>query len=126
MTLKIPISVPPPALRANGSRGSTFVAREARRNQRKEASIAAQVVMETAGVTPPRWERASYRIIAHLKREWDEDNLIASLKGVFDGLKDAWVIKDDKALRHVGTQFTRAQGSPFIIIELAGPGEERQ
>lgn len=118
MTIEIPISVPEAALRPNGSRGKQWMAREARRNQRREACDAARVALQ--GASPPRWASATYRIIAHTKAQWDDDNLIAALKGARDGLRDAFIVADDKRLRITGVEWHRAHGSPFIILEVTG------
>lgn len=120
MKLTIPISVPDARLRPNGSRGNQFMAREAKRQQRKEACDAARVVLQ--GATPPRWKEATYRIIAHTKAQWDDDNMIAALKGARDGLKDAGIVLDDRGLKIVGVEFRRAMGRPFVLIEVEGEG----
>jgi len=80
--------------------------------------MAARVAL--AGKTPPRWLVATYRIVAHTKREWDDDNLIASLKGARDGLKDAMIVKDDKGLKIRGVEWKPAQGKPYVILEVEG------
>jgi hypothetical protein len=119
-TLIFPISVPPISLRSNGSRGNQFVAREARRKQREEARKVAQVVLD--GKTPPLWKEATYKIVAHTQAQWDDDNVISSLKGARDGLADACIVSNDRNLRITGVEWRRACGMPRIELHVTGEG----
>lgn len=74
----------------------------------------------------PAWplERAVIRATFHFgcKRRRDPDNLLASLKGAFDGLVDAGILADDHAVRHEPIEQVVAAkyGSGFVVLEVSG------
>ena len=121
MTLLIPISLPPLILRNNSSNGRSWMKRKARQEQRAEAADAARCVMSLAGITtPPKWKAARYHLTAYTFRQWDEDNLIASLKGAFDGLVDAGLLSDDRHLKISGSSWVKTKTTIEckIILEV--------
>jgi Holliday junction resolvase RusA-like endonuclease len=52
------------------------------------------------------------------RRRRDADNLLASLKAVFDGLKDAGVIDDDAGFIHLPIEMDHDPKSPRVVIEI--------
>lgn len=114
--LIIPVSVPAQQLRPNGQRGNAYVARELRRKQRAEAATAAFYAL--AGAVAPRWRVAHYSLVLISGRQWDDDNLIASLKGGRDGLADAGIVADDRGLKITGVEWRAVGPAEMARVEF--------
>jgi crossover junction endodeoxyribonuclease RusA len=67
-----------------------------------------------------RWERAVASAVFYLPdaRRRDHDNLAASLKAAFDGLKDADVLADDYGLRHEPIRVEIDRTNPRVEITV--------
>ena len=72
---------------------------------REASDIVARHELSKLKAEPPRWERATYQATFYRPgkraKRMDDDNAIASLKGVLDGLQDAGVIVNDSGLTHL-------------------------
>ena len=97
MTITIVLPHPPAPLRPN-ARCHWAVKSKAVKSYRAFAKVLA--IQAFANQPPPMWERASVQIIWRCRtlRHPDPDNILASLKAVFDGLQDAGVVANDKGL----------------------------
>lgn len=96
--ISITIPIPPRAAHPN-ARAHWRSKAAAKKKQREHAYIAA---LEALDAKPaPRWELASIHATFYrgdTGRSSDLDNLLAWLKGTFDGLEDAGVVVSDRGL----------------------------
>jgi hypothetical protein len=117
MTCIVPVSAPPAILGPNRP-GSPYLKRQAKNAQRKEAAKAASVVLRGA---TPRWTKARYFLRCYVLKRWDDDNMIAALKGARDGLVDAGLLADDKCLKLSGApavEFIEGTQEPHRRVEF--------
>lgn len=103
MTLTLQLPIPDKILFANGqnqSRGAGFLRRQAKKIHRERARGEAVRVLADAGISPPNWLKARYRVTYfHLKGPVrDPDNLMAAMKAYTDGACDAGIVKNDRHL----------------------------
>lgn len=68
----------------------------------------------------PAWKRATAQATFYVKvnRRRDADNALASLKPVFDGLRDAGVIDDDSGLVHLPVEFVVDKRRPRVEVTV--------
>ncbi len=51
-------------------------------------------------------------------RRRDADNLLASMKSAFDGLRDSGVLVDDDRLTHMPVEWTKDKNDPRVELEI--------
>lgn len=87
---------------------------------REAAATIAAYELRKINATPPRWERAEVEATfyrpGNRAKLVDEDNAIATLKGIFDGLQDAGIIANDSGLSHL---------PPKQLLGAAAGGERK-
>lgn len=76
---------------------------KAKREQRQHSRYLILNEVLEAHCFPPLWKTADVKITVTPpdRRRRDKDNLLASLKGVFDGAQDAHLIADDSGLTYL-------------------------
>lgn len=77
----------------------------------------------------PMWKAATVQGRAFFKdaRRRDKDNILASLKAAFDGLKDAGLIEDDSGLTHLPMEVLVDKKNPrieLVVTKQPDTGEE--
>lgn len=118
--ITIEIALPPKALHPNTARVHFHAKRRAVKGYRLATWAAATIALRLAQRDAPRWKFASERATFFFKRNGrrDADNLLASLKAAFDGLRDAGVIEDDSGLSHEPVQVVVDRKHPRVRIEV--------
>jgi crossover junction endodeoxyribonuclease RusA len=116
-SITIVVDLPPRVLSPNGrSHWATKAA--AVKKARKQAGEEAGWRMRAAGIAPPLWEIATVHAIFYkrVRRQADEDNLIASLKPYLDGLADARVVGNDRNFKRPTVQQEIDRDRPRLEI----------
>lgn len=136
--------LPPQALNPNGPHGSAFPVAEARRWLRAIVARDAETWRSAGGIEEP-FARARVEVTAFVYwrrtgrkpyhasdryRPFDVPNLVAALKPLYDGLRDARLILDDTAARLVlgdhaieEVRDYAEEGLRIRVEELPLPGE---
>lgn len=94
---------------------------EQTRKHRHWASIRTTAAMNGLGWRcKPRWINATVQATFYFKdrRRRDKDNLLASLKSVFDGITDAGIIGDDSGLTHLPVKVEVDKENPRVVLKV--------
>ena len=117
---KITLSLPPKELSPNVRANWPAKARATR----KYREYAWAVTLSKIGRrTAPQWKRATAQatFFFQTKRRHDKDNLLASLKAVFDGIADAGLVENDAGLTHRPVEIViDPDGWEHVEIEVTG------
>lgn len=115
--VRIDLPVPPKQLSPNGR--SHYMAK-ARITKQARATAAACALAALS--TRPMWKRATVKAMWYFPdaRRRDHDNLMASCKAYFDGLRDAGIIEDDSGLTHEAPEFYKGERGLTLIVTKAG------
>jgi hypothetical protein len=92
--ITITIPLPPKQMHPN-ARSHWRAKMKPKAQQRVEAMWAGQSACGGRG-KGPRWKMAEVQATWYLARQNDQDNLLAWLKGTFDGLADAGIVDNDR------------------------------
>lgn len=97
-SITITVPIPDKCLRPNGNKSHWSKVSKARHAQRLGTFMECKKAL--AGRKSPMWEKCivapEVRFSTH--HRMDNDNIIASLKGVFDGIQDAGIVANDQGL----------------------------
>jgi Holliday junction resolvase RusA-like endonuclease len=124
--LLIVLDLPPKELSPNytvGSRparlGKAAKIKAYRRHACEEAQVACAQSLDTTHGMP--WEAATVQATFYFaqNRRRDADNLLASLKAAFDGLRDSGVLADDDQLTHLPVQRRVDKVRPRVQLFIA-------
>ena len=101
-TLTITLPLPPKHLSPN-ARPHWRAKAKATKAYRITAGLTAAGILTGQHDPRPMWKSATVQVRAFYRdaRRRDKDNILASLKAAFDGLKDAGLIEDDSGLTHL-------------------------
>ena len=116
-SITIVIQLPPHAVKPN-ARSHWRVKAKAVKRYRRDAWGA--VVVALKGAQAPMWLKAKAHISAFyptLQRP-DPDNLVSSLKAVFDGLADAGIVANDRDLWPERPTISKDKNNPRIEITI--------
>lgn len=118
MTITLPL--PPKALSPNARVHWAAKARAVRGYRAR-----AMVMARRAG-RPHGWGEATVRITWYAKTRThpDPDNALASLKAGIDGITEAGVLADDRALRYEPIAFAVDRERPRVEIEIVPAREQ--
>jgi hypothetical protein len=96
-SISITIPLPPRCLSPNGR---VHWAKKAKATKEHRTSSFYDAREALNGRTPPGWLKASLRVVAYFpnRRMPDPTNFMASLKAAEDGIADAGIIVNDRAL----------------------------
>ena len=89
------------------------------RELRQATAIEAMVwCRENANTFP--WPEATIQLTFYFARNGrrDPDNLLASAKAAFDGLRDAGVLMDDDKITHLPVEWKKDKDHPRLVLEL--------
>jgi crossover junction endodeoxyribonuclease RusA len=88
----------------------------------KQARATAAAMALSALGTRPLWKRATVKAVWHFPdaRRRDHDNLMASCKAYFDGLRDAGIIEDDSGLTHEPPEIVKGERGLTLIVTKVG------
>ena len=120
--MKLTLPLPPKELSPNhtvGSRGMRMAKAVKIRGYRERASIEAQVWCLNNKNTFP-WQAATIQLtfFHSSARRRDPDNLLASCKAAFDGLRDAGVLTDDDQITHLPVVRMKDKDNPRLEMEV--------
>lgn len=121
MKLTIVLPLPPAELSPNGRphwRQKAAKTATYRTCAKEAAMVAAHDHRDISNTMP--WEAAYTRATFYHRdsRRRDRDNLLASLKAGFDGLRDAGLLIDDDELTHLPVVRAVDRDNPRVEIEL--------
>lgn len=121
LTLTIVLPLPPAELSPNGRphwRAKAAKTATYRQCAKEAAMIAAYENSEVSQTMP--WRSATTQATFYHKdsRRRDRDNLLASIKAGFDGLRDAGLLIDDDELTHLPVVREVDRSNPRVEIEL--------
>jgi Holliday junction resolvase RusA-like endonuclease len=112
----ISISVPLPAKELSPNARVHWRVKAKATKAARENAFAAAIVHGK-----PMWKAASVLCVFTFKdkRSRDRDNLLSSLKAVFDGLADAGVVANDSALTYKPVEITAPdKANPRVVIYI--------
>lgn len=116
-SLTIEMPLPPPSLRPNGRAHWAAKGRCVReaRGMTKIRCLAA-----LAGQDAPRWADAVVDTEARFPtaRHWDPDNILAALKAHRDGIQDAGIVANDRALVPLPPTIVTGSDRPGITLRI--------
>lgn len=116
-SLTIEMPLPPPSLRPNGRVHWSAKGRcvKEARGMTKLRCLAA-----LAGQDAPRWADAVVATEARFPtaRHWDPDNILAALKAHRDGIQDAGIVANDRALVPLPPAIVTGSDSPGITLRI--------
>lgn len=123
--LVIAVALPDKCLNPNNAkRGAWFhKAKAGAKNTAKQRGHdAALEAMADAGISAPRWARATVRTVFYLRDkrglDADGDNRLASLKGTLDGIALAGVVENDRGFRHEPIEHAIDRERPRVEITI--------
>jgi Holliday junction resolvase RusA-like endonuclease len=90
------------------------------KSARDKGKWAAQKVLHDAGLAPPKWEKAHYKVIFFCRTaaKRDNDNLMASLKSYRDGIADSGLVADDCGMWPRGCEIKKDASNPRCEIVI--------
>ena len=115
-TLLLELDLPPKALTPN-ARPHFMTRANAAKHYRDHAANSARIVMGTDRLL---WTEATVQVTFYFRdrRRRDPDNLAASLKAAWDGLRDAGVLADDDKLTHLPLRVATDRDGPRVRVEM--------
>jgi len=118
--MKIIMPIPAACLNPNAPNSKNYFAKsKARKAQRGDAMLMA--LRELNGGDAPKWERVRLTVrwfAAGEHRIPDIDNAIASCKGIFDGICDAGIIRNDRGIEGIDVWRVSDKARPRVEIEI--------
>lgn len=115
--MKLTFSIPPKSLAPN-ARVHYMTKASAIKKHRAAVALVARIEVHNAGWKTAERARVRATFYFSTKRRRDADNLLASLKAAFDGLRDAGVINDDAGLEHQPVQVAIDKQNPRVELEV--------
>ena len=114
--MTLTLTLPSKALTPN-ARCHYMAKAKATKAYRTQAALVA-LAAKPADHTP--WKYATAAAVFYVKdrRRRDADNALASIKALFDGLRDAGIIEDDSGLTHAPLRFEVDAKNPRVEITL--------
>ena len=119
MSYTVIVSIPHPRLSPN-ARSHWAVKAKFVKAARREAF--AQAMKAMGRNKPDGWLKAGVKIVAYFKtaRHPDPDNMVASLKAVFDGIADSGMIFNDRSLWPDRPEIKKDSKNPRIELTITG------
>ena len=116
--LLVTVAIPPRSLSPN-ARVHWSIKAKAVKKTRIDTWAQAQIAMHEQDVKG-KWGHAECRVVwyARCSRRRDKDNLLATLKPVFDGLVDGGLLVDDAGITHLPMRVEVDARNPRVELHL--------
>lgn len=120
--LELVLPVPPSELNPNSRAHWAVHAAKVKAYRRAVALVALESIR---GQPAPLWTQAVADVTLYCRTPQgaklrDRDNFLASLKAAFDGLQDAKVVENDRAIRPGDVQILCDKVNPRVVMVVAG------
>jgi crossover junction endodeoxyribonuclease RusA len=114
--LVIHLPLPTPALQPNSRAHWIVKARETKQYRQR-------AMLEARSILPHDWQPMEYATVQCVftfaqRRRRDGDNLLASMKAAYDGLRDAGVVVDDCRFTHLPVLVNSQRGAPSVCVKI--------